>query len=203
MRYFQILFLLAGCGLLLLAFEGGTRPLSAADPAPATYGTGDIEIRVYTDYFCGPCHRAEVRMEKLLTEIVKKRKARVLFIDTPIHEETVLYAKYFLYILKASPNTEIRAALKLRTALFDAAEKEIRSEDKLKAFLQERGIPFTALDPGPYFNAYSEFIKEDGIQSTPAIVVVTGNGRTAHGGADNIIKALENIRGRTSRKSSR
>jgi len=196
-----ILFMLAGYGFMALTFSGSTLPVYAAEPGPAVYGRGDREIRVYTDYFCSPCRKAESRMEKLLTDIVKKRKGRILFIDTPIHEETILHAKYFIYILGAKPDAEFRAVLKFRRALFEAAEKEIKTENELREFLKERKIPFATLDARPYFKSYTGYIKEDRIQSTPTVVVVTREGKTSYGGADDIIHALEKIRGQTSRKS--
>jgi protein-disulfide isomerase len=196
-----ILFMLAGYGVMALTFSGSTLPAYAADPGPPVYGHGDKEIRVYTDYFCTPCRKAESRMEKLLTDIVKKRKGRILFIDTPIHQETILYARYFINVLGAKPNADLKEVLKFRRALFDAGEKEIKTENELKEFLKARDIPFAALDARPYFKSYTEYINEDRINSTPTVVIVSREGKTAFGGADDIVKALEKIRGKTSRKS--
>jgi len=203
MKYCLILLMLAGCGVMATIFSGVALPLHAADPVPAIYGSGDREIRVYTDYFCGPCRNAESGMENLLAEIVKKRRARVLFIDTPVHRETVLYAKYFIYILKAKPEADFKTVLTFRRVLFEAAEKEISNENELTEYLKTLNIPFSEIDVKPHFKAYSELIRKDRINSTPTIVIVTRNGKTAHGGADEIIKALENIRGRISRKRAR
>jgi len=142
-------------------------------------------------------------MEKLLEDIAKKRKGRILFIDTPIHQETILYARYFVCVLGANPDADLMTVLKFRRVLFEAAEKEIKNEEELRKFLKKRGIPFSELDARPYFNSYSRFIREDRINSTPTIVVVSREGRTVYGGADDIIKALEKIRGKTTRKRSR
>jgi protein-disulfide isomerase len=202
-RYPLILFMLAGYAFMALTFSGSTLPVYAAESGPPVYGCGEKEIRVYTDYFCSPCRRAESRMEKLLMDIVKKRKGRILFIDTPIHKETILYAKYFICILGANPNADIREVLKFRRALFEAGGKEIKTEDELREFLKAREIPFAALDARPYFKSYTEYIKEDRISATPTVVVVTREGKTAFGGADNIVKALEKIRGKIPSRKNR
>jgi len=195
-----ILFMLAGYLFMALAFSGSTLPVYASDPGPPVYGQGDKEIRIYTDYFCVPCRKAEFRMERLLLDIVKKKKGRIRFIDTPMHQETVFYAKYFIYILEAKPDADLKRVLQFRRALFEAAEKEITDEDRLKEFLQAREIPFAPVDPGPCFKSYTGYIKEDRINATPTAVVVTREGKTAHIGADEILSALEKIGGKTSRK---
>jgi protein-disulfide isomerase len=202
-RYPLILFALAGYGFMALTFSGSTLPVYAAEPGPAIYGRGDREIRIYTDYFCSPCRKAESRMEKLLTEIMKKRKGRILFIDTPIHRETILYAKYFVRILGSNPDAEFRTVLQFRRALFKAAEKEIKREDELREFLKAREISFSELDAGPYFKSYTKYIKEDRVSATPTVVVVTREGRTTYKGAEDIIKALEKIRGKTRSRKNR
>jgi protein-disulfide isomerase len=195
------LFMLAGYVFMALTFSGSALPAYAADPGPPVYGSGDKEIRIYTDYFCVPCRKTESRIEKLLMDIVRKKKGRIRFIDTPIHKETILYAKYFIYILGAKPDAEFRTVLQFRKALFEAAEKEINGEDSLKEFLQARDIPFTQVDARPYFKSYTGYIQEDRINSTPTVVVVSREDKTAHGGADEIMNALEKIRGTTPRKN--
>ncbi len=198
-----IFFMLAGYVFMALTFSGSTLPVYAAEPGPAIYGSGDKEIRIYTDYFCSPCRKAESRMEKLLTDIVKKRKGRILFIDTPIHQETILYARYFINVLGAKPAADLREVLKFRRALFEAGGKEIKTEDELREFLKSREIPFAAIDPRPYFQSYTEYIKEDRISATPTVVVVTREGKTTYRGADDIINALEKIRGKTPSRKNR
>ena len=192
-RYPLILFMLAGFGFLNLTFSGSALPAYAADPIPRTYGQGEREIRIYTDYFCSPCRDAEPKIEKLLEEITRKRKGRILFIDTPMHSDTVLYAKYYIYALEAADG-DIQGANHIRRALFEAAGKGIRNEIELADFLKTKKINFIPRDVLPFFRQYTEYIKADKIRSTPTIVVITPAGASKYAGAVKIITALEKIR---------
>ena len=99
-----------------------------------SFGKGKIQVRLYTDYFCGPCSNLEPRIEYLITDLVKRNIVTITFIDTPLHKYSTLYAKYFLYILNDNKNLD--HALKARAALFEASKVPIDSEAKLEAFLQ-------------------------------------------------------------------
>ena len=37
-----------------------------------TYGSGAIQVRIYTDYFCPPCRGMEPAVEPLLRNLIKK-----------------------------------------------------------------------------------------------------------------------------------
>ncbi len=194
-----LLFMVAGYVFTVLTFSGSTLPVYAAEaePGPRFYGRGKTEIRVYSDYFCPPCRRAEPEMEKCLLEIARKGKGRIIFIDTPVHRETVLYAKYFIYALCAGKD-DIGSAVRIRRLLFEAAEKEIMTESGLADFLKARNVPVVQRDARPFFKTYSHYIQEDQIKSTPTLVVVTPAGKTVYSSDDEIIKAMKKIRGNTS-----
>jgi thiol-disulfide isomerase/thioredoxin len=96
-------FSVAGTVLLifLLIIPGPTTPVSAADSSLPAFGDGVVEVRVYTDYFCGPCRAEEQEVMSVITELVAKNRIRVILIDTPLYPETVLYAGYFLAAVNA------------------------------------------------------------------------------------------------------
>ena len=123
--------------LFLLIVPGLTTPVSAADPPLSAFGKGAVEVRVYTDYFCGPCGAEEKEVMAAITELVAKDRIRVIFIDTPVHPETVLYAGYFLAAVNAK--REFSQAVKARAALFEAAGLEIRGKAELESFLAKEG----------------------------------------------------------------
>ncbi len=191
-RYPLALFALAGFCLMVLTFTGRTLPVYAAETGPRSYGTGGTEIRVYTDYFCGPCSKAEPRVEKLIEEIVRKGKGRIVFIDTPIHQETILYAKYFIFAMAAA-NNDIATANRIRRTLFEAAGAGIRTPAGLEEFLKARGVRTALQNTAPFFRQYTEYITTDKVKSTPTIVVVTPAGKASYGGGDDIVKTLEKI----------
>jgi hypothetical protein len=66
-------------GFLLFAlfFQGATRPVLADTVLMPSFGHGKVKIRIYTDYFCGPCSQLEPKLEGVLANLVKDRKSVV------------------------------------------------------------------------------------------------------------------------------
>ena len=183
----------AGIAMLVLSlaasvfvFQG---PLHAQGVFLPSYGQGKINVRVYTDYFCVPCRAGEPKIEALLTDFVKANKIKLTFVDTPAHQETPLYAKYFLYILNNKKDFE--HALFARAALFDAATIKIITKEKLEEFLAQKGIRYKSFDAKQTFDAMNKYIKDDGVKSTPTVVIDNGSQKQQFIGVDKIVNALE------------
>jgi len=180
------LFLVLLSVLLPLAGQG-----HAAKTEVPSFGRGRIEVRLYTDYFCGPCSRMEPRVEALLADLVKRDAVTLTFVDTPIHRFTPLYAKYFLYIL--NNDRTFPRVLQYRALLFEAAKDKIESGEKLEEFLKEKDVPYTRTNPGPTLAALSSLITEDGVRSTPTCVIVKDGQKGVYVGDIDIVKALEQL----------
>jgi thiol-disulfide isomerase/thioredoxin len=112
-------------GLLffVLFFEGTTRPVLADSTLIPSFGSGKVKLRIYTDYFCGPCDKLEPKLDEMVKSLVRNKMATVTFVDTPIHTPTPMYARYFLYILNAK--NEFEYAMRTRALLFAAARQNI------------------------------------------------------------------------------
>ena len=192
-HYPLILFVLAGFAFLVLTFSGSTLPAYAAETGPCVYGRGEKEVRVYSDYFCAPCRRVEPKIEKLTEEIARNGKGRVLLIDTPMHRETVLYARYYIYATGAGGET-LESANQVRRALFEAAEKGLKTESELRNFLKARKIKVVQRDTAPFFRKYNDYIKEDGVRSTPTVVIAGRAGKKHYSGEEDVLRALEETR---------
>ena len=186
--------LAAAAGLLffLLFFSGSTTPLYAAEPVPTAFGRGAIEVRIYTDYFCGPCQDEEKEVISTITELFEKNLIRVIFIDTPIHRETVFYAGYFLAALNAKP--DFRQAVAARAALFEAADMRIEGAPAMEAFLKKKGLDFRPSDTAAAFKIYGNYLKEDKINTTPTCVIIGPQGKQTLIGKDEITKGLRALR---------
>jgi hypothetical protein len=218
----------AGLGFFLMFFSGSTTP---PPPAPKqavesplhTFGIGPVEMRIYTDYFCGPCRAEEAEVMALVTDLINRNRVRVLFIDVPVHQETPLYAGYFLAALEAIEKPDIRRAVEVRAALFQAAAQKIeaqKTEDKkadlqkgggkkadasaaeaqkakerevIERLFKDRKIPFQTFDPKPVFNVYSRYLNEDRINATPTIVVIRPEGRLKLTGKEEVLKGLHEL----------
>jgi thiol:disulfide interchange protein DsbA len=188
--------LIAAAGLLffLSFFSASTTPVPVADSPAPTYGRGAVEVRIYTDYFCGPCRAEEGEVMALVTGLAEKDLIRVIFIDTPVHPETVLYADYFLSALNAKPEGGLPLAVQVRAALFEAAGQEIKKKEALEDFLRQKGIPWKPFDSGPAFRIFGNYLQEDRIQSTPSCVIIGPQGKRTLRGKDEIVPALREIR---------
>ncbi len=178
--------------LVLLIVPGLVMTVSAADPLLPVFGEGSVEVRVYTDYFCKPCRAEEGEVMAAIVELVAKNRIRVIFIDTPVHPETVLYSGYFLAAVNAK--REFGQAVKARAALFEAAGLKIKGKDKLEGFLALKGLQIRTFDTAPVFAIFSKYIKEDRIKATPTVVIVDSEGKHIPDNKEQTLKALRGLR---------
>ncbi len=189
---------LAGTGIVLgfvlcfLFFKGAAAPVYAEDVLIPTFGKGSVQVRLYTDYFCAPCRRTEPKIEPILRDLVHKNTITLTLVDTPVHEFTPLYARFFLYIFNQDKKFE--DVLHNRGILFKAAEDKIEDKEKLESYLKAQGVKYKEFDPQPTFAAFSAMIREDNIKSTPACIIVNAGKKTAVTGDTEIPKALELLR---------
>jgi thiol-disulfide isomerase/thioredoxin len=179
--------------IAVLGFISGNSLLAKGPAAPIpAYGTGAIQVRFYTDYFCPPCLAMEPAVEPVLRNLLKKKIITLTMIDVPLHRHSPLFAQYFIYALKGK--NDLDQALKVRHILFEAAAStHVTTREQLEEVLQSKGIPYEIFDHQPYFNRYNDLIKEDRISSTPTCVIIKGDKKEAFGGRQDILKALKNL----------
>jgi thiol:disulfide interchange protein DsbA len=185
---------MAGFILFSLFFHGSVTPLYAEDPPKAdllpSFGNGKTQVRLYTDYFCGPCSSLEPKLEKMLTDLVKKNMVSITLIDTPIHKHSSLYATYFLYIL--NEKKDFTHALHSRAILFEAAKKKVKEKEQLEEYLKKRNIGFKPFDTSTTFKIFNAYFQEDKITATPTCVISNGEKKSFTGEKD-ITKVLEGL----------
>lgn len=188
----------AGLALMSLLFTGAPQlPLYADEtPMPVSgfkpaYGDGTTEVRLFTDYFCGPCHATEPKALPLIEKLVTDGKIRVVFVDTPLHEQSMPYAMLFVYAVSAK--NDFQAALAARGALFRAARSGVKDNRDLVKRMVDEGIPLSTVDTRNVFEANSGYLKEDGIDSTPSMVVIRNGEHKKYHGSKAILKALDEL----------
>ena len=193
-RNIPLIIIMAILGLLFLifTFEGSVTPAFAEENFITSFGTGPVKVRLYTDYFCAPCRAAEPEIEVVLANLLEKNAIRLTLIDTPVHRETSLYARYFLYILNDNKHL-FAQAMQARGTLFEAASLNINTAKAVEAFLAKKNLKFKPFDAVPIFKTLEEYIKEDGIGSTPSCVIYGPKGKETSVGKINIIKGLKAI----------
>ncbi len=174
MRYLSKGVLLAAvmvAGVCVAFFGLGNPSRSHAETLPLALGNLDSEVEVYvfTDWFCPACRRAEPEMERAYPDIM--RRAKLLFIDMPVHAESMNYIPYHLSFLVR----EKAKYLDIRKALLRLAErtKEPTPEDVRDAVaplgVTYRPLNYSDVNAGVrYFQTVAEAFR---VQGTPAMVV--------------------------------
>jgi thiol-disulfide isomerase/thioredoxin len=178
--------------LFALFFRGSATPAYASETVTPSFGSGKINVRLYTDYFCPPCRAMEPRIEPLLSELLKRNVINLTFIDTPVYKPSSLYARYFLYIL--NEKRDLETALHARSVLIGAAVENISDQAKLEEYLKDRGIKMKAFDVKPVFDLLGNYLKEDRISSTPTCVIDQGGKTDKYTGGQDILSALERLK---------
>ena len=158
-------------------------------PFPS-YGSGPVEVRLYTDYFCPPCRAMEPAVEPLLKDLLKKNTIRLILVDVPFSRLTPLYAGYFLYALKE--NNALEHALRVRNLLMEAStNKDVTTQERIEALFREKGVPFSVFDAKPAYDRYNSLLTEDKINATPTCVVIKNGEKKAFVGGSDIVNALK------------
>lgn len=164
---------------------------SAAFPA---YGTGPIEVRLYTDYFCPPCRAMKPKVESLLKGLVSANKIHLILVDTPISRESIFYAKEFLRGLQTYQNN-LSNALLLKDHLNLAAAAGTTGQN-IPSYLTLASVQQQpSLDVSTALARYNTLIKQDQVRSTPTCVIIGKNGnKKTYSGTQKVVDALQAIR---------
>jgi len=136
------------------------------------FGTSDSKIEVYvvTDWLCPACRALEPTFEKMSPEVMKK--AKLYFIDFPIHEESLNFIPFNLSFMIHNKEKYFE----LRNALTAISKKtsEPTEEDVQKA-IKPLGVKYTQLnyaDVAVGIKYFKHLVKQLGIEATPTVVVI-------------------------------
>lgn len=174
---------------LLIFTIAGT--VFAQDMSLLSFGKGKIQVRLYSNYFCGACRNLEPKIEYLITDLIKKDIITITFLDIAPSRSSQLYSNYFLYIVNSKK--EISRVLKARTALFEASNIPLNDQEKLEAYLQTKEVKFKPFDTKPVFALINNYIREDQVTATPTCIIIKGNKKEVFSEDKDVIKALENL----------
>lgn|GEM_PF-569783 len=170
-------------------------PTAGAGPTDMfllSFGGGKVEVKLYSDYFCGACKSLEPNVEYLIADLVQRNIITITFVDAPLHKHSSLYARYFLYILNGKK--EIGHALRARRALFEAAQQNISDGAKLESFLTAKGFRPKPFDVAPVFSILQGYLRNDNIRATPTAVALRGGKREMHQGVPGITAMFESLK---------
>lgn len=191
------LLILIGAIFTSFTFNGAVIPSYAEEIRCPVFGNNraQTEIIFYSDYFCPGCRQADSQINGKLMKL--KNKARICFIDVPLHRGSLGYAKLFIYAwLKCGNNLE--KAIKVREILFDASKTNADPEEVMK-ILKSKGIQFKKDEDTAkeiFHEVYNPLMKMDKVSGTPTVVIAKGNSRKNYVGGPDILKALDSISSR-------
>jgi len=149
----------------------GNPAASHAETLPLALGRQDSEIEVYvfTDWFCPACRQADPDLEKAYPNIMKR--AKLLFIDQPIHAQSMNFIPYNLSFLvrEKAKYLEIRKALqRLATRTNEPTPEDVR---KAVAPLGVTYRPLNYADVDAGIRYFRSLAQAFGVEGTPAVVV--------------------------------
>ena len=154
-----------------------------------TYGSGRIQVRLYTDFACPHCQVLEIKAGPLIRELVERKLIAITFVNTVPDS---LFGKYFLYILNKGSGLE--QAMRARAVLFEAEQTGIVSRPRLERFLEEKNVGFKPYEVGATVHAMRRMVERDRINETPSCVLYEEYNRQAFHGVAEILAALERLK---------
>ena len=179
--------------LIAVFLFSGTLSVRAQGALFPSYGSGAVEVRLYTDYFCPPCRAMEQAIEPVIMNLLKKKKIRLTLVDVPFNPKSPLYAKYFLYSL--AKNNNVEHAIHVRNILFAAAARnDVNTKEQTEKLLTRKGITYVVWDTKSSFDRYNALIKADKIDRTPTCVIVKGGKKVKYVGKPDILNALTGLK---------
>ena len=170
-------------------------PAPAVDADPGSippFGNGRHEVLIFSDYFCAPCQALEPKLEPVLDALYKQGNVKIRFVDTPMHKETPLLAKFYLYAAKAAP--DYRAAVRARQVLFALAGREnvFWMDEKIEEAFRKEKVAFTPFDFRTAQPEINRPIREHRVDATPTCVIVSPGAKARkYTGAGEILKGLQ------------
>ena len=157
-----------------------------------SFGSGKIDVRVYSDYFCEWC-RLGAEFDQTIIELVAKNVITLTFVDKPTHAATPLYVRYFFYALRN--RMDLDQAMRVRKALYDAAWAGIKKEDKLEDYLKQHTVVLTKFDATASMKNLNKYIKEDNVRFIPMCVIRNGQEKQVWRGFGPITRAVAALKG--------
>jgi hypothetical protein len=159
------------------------------------------ELYVVTDWFCPACRKAEPEIAK--GAALAMQRAKVVFVDYPVHWETLNYIPYNLSFMIR----EKEKYLRIREALVSLARKTKEpTPGDVQAAVSELGVKFVPLDYQDVMggmNYFDSVVRKLKVTGTPSVVVLdskTGKKKILSGSAvltaDRIAQALSEVSAR-------
>ena len=133
-------------------------------------------MRIYSDYFCPTCRLQEPVINSVIDKVIGK--ARIVFCDLPT--QGAISRKYIAYFIAGLINdNDDQNLLRARESLFELAAENVQAGQQLQNTLQACGLNLNfdgqAIDR--CFREIRALALQDGVTSTPTVVIESKNGQ--------------------------
>ncbi len=193
-----LLLFVAGLVGFLVSFVGMKKPEAAGMETSLGKQSSKIEVYVFSDWLCPVCVKIEPVLEAVFPQLEKK--AKIQFIDKPVHNESMNFVPYHLSFLV----NEKRKYLQTRKALFELAKTtKSPSLEDVKRAVAPLGVTYRQLsfmDVSQMMAKSQALANEYKVTGTPTVVILNSGSkksRTLVGGreitAENIMKAVRGL----------
>ncbi len=136
----------------------------------------EIEVYLFSDWKCPACRALEPSIESLAPKIMAK--ARLVFVDTVVHTETLNFIPYNLSFLinDKAKYMQLRDVLtKISATNGEPSEEEI---EKAIAPLGIKYKPLSYADIAMGTSYYKHLVRQYDIESTPTLVIINRSDKT-------------------------
>lgn len=198
-----LLAFLAGLGTAALGIRKPDALAAGLTPETLSFGPANsgVEMFIVSDWFCPACRVAEPEIVKGARLAMKQ--AKVVFVDYPIHRETLNFIPYNLSFM----SREKEKYLQIREALAELSRKtrEPAPED-VQAAVAPIGVKYVPLSFADVLSGTQyqmSIVQKYKVQGTPLVVVVdtrTGRTKMLSGSkeitAESIVRSIAEVSGK-------
>ena len=183
---------------LLVTFAGVKKQEAAGIDTSLGKQNGKVEVYVFSDWLCPICVKVEPALEAAVPQLEKR--AKIHFIDKPVHKESMNFVPYHLSFLV---NEKVKY-LQIRKALFELAKSNKNpSLQDVQSAVAPLGVTYRQLsfmDVSQMMAKAQALSAEYKVTGTPTVVVVNSGSKKSKslvGGkditAENLIKAVKGL----------
>jgi hypothetical protein len=168
----QLTLLITVYFFVVLSFSVFTALAGAAEKYKVpSYGTGPVELIIFTDYFCDLCQSSERELDEVIGKLLANGEVKITFVDIPIpgNLSSPIFTKYFLYAAQA--DTGYANAIKARKLLLKMARQNSITEGAIEKTFKTEGIAFKIFDCKLILVASKILINKHKVNKAPAYIL--------------------------------
>jgi hypothetical protein len=171
-RAYMVALLIPVYFFMSLSFSVFSASVYAAEKSKVpSYGSGPVELIIFTDYFCEPCQSLEKELDAVQDKLLARGEVKITFVDIPIpgNLSSPLFTKYFLYAVQAE--TGYANSIQARKFIFRMARQNSITEGAIEKTFKTEGIAFKIFDYKPVLIESKILISRHKVNKAPTYIL--------------------------------